>query len=277
MPASTGLFKGLSASRMGSALEASAPTTADSAHVLKDVPMVVSRQGTHATDPDSRDIHNIAPRKWSQEDQDKVDAQTKKKITKELVSTWMDRLQLISVITTFFAAIEAQLIGVVTPSGASVNDVSAIGKAAAVTLACSLVVHVFAAILSFIAAFFLVRFRLNEATSEELKIEHAPSPKASEYDLPRIFTSNPNLELVGPFRRGHPPTHLLERCHGIAMFLALVGFLMALLGVMCFVWASLPSSASVASTICVALCIVACIVAIFAKAEEPTLTAKSFC
>ncbi|KAF7792748.1 hypothetical protein EIP86_003846 [Pleurotus ostreatoroseus] len=215
----------------------------------------------------------------SQQDQDKYDAQTKKKVMKELISTWMDRLQLISVITTFFAAIEAQLLSVVTPDNK--DQVPGIGQAASVTLACSLVVHVFAAILSFIAAFFLVRFRLNEAAREELKVERVGNAKRSlspDFEtFPGIFSSNPHLEPVGPFRKGQPPTHLLERCHTISMFLALIGFILALVGVLCYVWYSLPFSAGVASSLCVGVCVTASLVAVFSKTVDPMPKNKFTC
>ncbi|THH21061.1 hypothetical protein EUX98_g8457 [Antrodiella citrinella] len=135
---------------------------------------------------------------WTQEDQDQTDAETRKKVMKELVQSWMDRLQLISVITTFFAATEAQLLGITTPGPDDPSE-SRIEQAANAVLAGSLVTHVFAAILSFFAAFFLVRYRLNEATRAERKVEEGLKPGevlTSEYHT--VFSSNP---------------HLLENCH----------------------------------------------------------------
>ena len=52
------------------------------------------------------------------------------------------RYSLVVVQTTFFAAIEAQLLGIVTPQDP--NGVPHIGRAAAATLSAALVVHVFA-------------------------------------------------------------------------------------------------------------------------------------
>lgn len=157
-----------------------------------------------------------------------------------------------------------------------------IAQAAATGLSSALVVHVFAgkalhppfrvpfrltttfsAIISFFAAFFLVRFRLHEATHEELKVELGGSPKSSAYDGSQVFSTNPHLEPVGPFRRGQPPTHLLDHCHTLSMMLTLVGFMLAVLGLMCLMWSSLPPSASVASTACMILCCLATLVAVF--------------
>ena len=98
----------------------------------------------------------------TQEDQDQTDADARKKAMKELVQSWMDRLQLISVIvsdatiarpvcsylaeslqTTFFAATEAQILGITTPSGDDMSQ-TRIEQTANAALAGALVTHVFA-------------------------------------------------------------------------------------------------------------------------------------
>ncbi len=117
--------------------------------------------------------------------------------------------------------------------------------------------------MSFIAAFFLVRFRLDEATHDEIKAELGESPKSSQYPDRPIFSTDPHLEQAGPFRRGSPPILLLENCHTICMLLSIVGFVLAMVGTMCYIWAQLPSSTSIFSTICVAMCCVASVGAIF--------------
>ncbi|TCD66744.1 hypothetical protein EIP91_000985 [Steccherinum ochraceum] len=196
------------------------------------------------------------PRAWTQEDQDLTDADTRKKAMKELVQSWMDRLQLISVITTFFAATEAQMLGITTPSEDDPSQ-TRIEETANAALAGALVTHVFAAILSFFAAFFLVRYRLNEATRAERKVEAglAKSQSSGATSHP-IFSTNPHLEPIGPFRRGHPPTHLLENCHTLCMWLAAVGFVLALAGVVCFTWALLPGSVSIFASTCMGVCLI---------------------
>ncbi|OBZ69901.1 hypothetical protein A0H81_10379 [Grifola frondosa] len=186
-------------------------------------------------------------RKWTQGDQDKTDEDARKKAMKELVQSWMDRLQLISVITTFFAAIEAQLLGITTPG--SPNGDSIIDQVANASLAGALVVHVFAGehySHSNTPAFFLIRYKLKTAKREEAKIESGAAPKGDSMHSAgsgsdgTIWSSNPHIEQVGPFRRGQPPTHLLDHCHSLCMWLAAVGFVFALVGVLCFAWARLP-------------------------------------
>ncbi|TFY50223.1 hypothetical protein EVG20_g11646, partial [Dentipellis fragilis] len=116
----------------------------------------------------------------TQQDQDKDDDTARKKALKELVQSWMDRLQLISLITTFFAATEAQLLGSTTPNPD--GPVSRTLIASNAGLVAALVLHVFAAIVSFLAAFYLIRYKVKEATVEELKAEGFPaaSPGAAE-------------------------------------------------------------------------------------------------
>lgn len=114
------------------------------------------------------------------------------------------------------------------------------------------------AITSFFAAFFLIRYRLREATRQELKIELA-DPLTE--DKP-IYSSNPHLETVGFFRKGQPPIMLLQNCHSLCMFLTGAGFILALAGVICFVWARLPIGVSIAGLACMTFCIFGAIVCV---------------
>ncbi|KAI0079236.1 hypothetical protein K474DRAFT_1659284 [Panus rudis PR-1116 ss-1] len=222
-------------------------------------------QGPKVTSPDQSASQ---PRRLTQEDQDAIDAEARRKAMKDLMQSWMDRLQLISLITTFFAATEAQLLGVTTPESQS-DSLSASEQVANAGLAGALVVHVFAAILSFFAAFFLVRYRLREATREELKVElgNTTEPDAQK----PIYSSNPHLETVGIFRRGHPPFHLLANCHALCMWLAAVGFVLALVGVMCFAWARMPHSVSIFASVCMGLCFCGGMTAVVASWRSTTL------
>ncbi|KAI9067105.1 hypothetical protein FKP32DRAFT_1588917 [Trametes sanguinea] len=105
----------------------------------------------------------------TQEDQDETDEKARRKAMSELVQSWMDRLQLISVITTFFAAMEAQLLGSTMPDDPTKDPPA--DQVANAALTGALVVHVFAAIISFLAAFFLIRYKLTVAKREERKVE----------------------------------------------------------------------------------------------------------
>ncbi|KAI0334966.1 hypothetical protein GY45DRAFT_1317414 [Cubamyces sp. BRFM 1775] len=217
-----------------------------------------------------------ASRKWTQMDQDVIDERARKKAMSELVQSWMDRLHLISVITTFFAAMEASLLGSAKPND-PVQD-PPVDQLANAALTGALVVHVFAAILSFLAAFFLIRYKLIVAKREERKVESGLADAARTSEVPSIaadsdalpiFSSDPHLEQVGPFRRGRPPTHLLDDCHSLCMWLAAVGFVLALVGVLAFAWAKLATSSGIFATICVVVCLASSVSAIFWQPASP--------
>ncbi len=212
---------------------------------------------------------------------------------KDLVQSWMDRLQLISVITTFFASVEAGMLQITTPS--SPDESSAWQSACNACILGALVMHINActrpivgnmkistdapllAFVSFLSAFFLIRFKLSEAKQEELKaegIEPAPSvhtkpgsvilnmaahhitgsptdPRpgpikmaASSSSSRGIWSANPHLVQVGPFQRT-PPVHLLSRMHSLCIASATVGFALMMGGIICFTWAMQPRSVSI--------------------------------
>jgi hypothetical protein len=136
-----------------------------------------------------------------------------------------------------------------------------------------------AAIISFLASFVLVRYKLKEAKKEELKaegaivasptsIKHRDVEKTADHNRRQspsrdsttgeiIYSCNPRLEQVGPFSSSkQPPTHLLSRCHSLCMFLAALGFILALMGILCYAWAVQPLSVAVFSSGVLALCLV---------------------
>ncbi|KAF5346139.1 hypothetical protein D9758_009980 [Tetrapyrgos nigripes] len=106
-------------------------------------------------------------------EQDEVDDEARQKAMKDLVQSWMDRLQLISLITTFLASVEAGLLQVT--NGGDDND-SIADQVANATLLSALVLHLHASFISFLASFFLVNFKVKEAKREEAKVEASGNP-----------------------------------------------------------------------------------------------------
>ena len=204
----------------------------------------------------------------------------------ELVGSWMDRLQQISIIvsqrsfdtismgmltdvgqTTFFAAMESQLVGSTLPVNPTRSTyVNQIANAA---LTGALIMHVFAAILSFLAAFFLIRYKLAVAKQQDVESGMAETRQSSmDPGMPKIFSSNPHLEQVGPFRRGEPPTHLLDHCHTLCMWLAMMGFVLSFAGLICFTWSRLAWSGAIFASGCVIVCFVLSLLAFFWPASS---------
>jgi len=224
-------------------------------------------------------------RQSTQKDQDAADNAARQQANKDLVQSWMDRLQLISVITTFFASTEASLLQTTSPNSGNSTITPALNAANAGIIG-ALIMHSFAAILSFLASFVLVRYRLIEAKQEELKAEGitgshivtSPTSTGSRpHDIEKpdinnhspvrdsttgepIYSCDPRLEQVGPFSLKQPPTGLLSRCHTLCIFLAAVGFVMALMGILCLAWAVQPLSVAAFSTGIMGFCMISAVV-----------------
>ncbi|KAF8622389.1 hypothetical protein AX15_007043 [Amanita polypyramis BW_CC] len=217
-------------------------------------------------------------RKRTQEEQNKVDDGKRRQAKKELIGSWMERLQLISVITTFFASAEAVLLDITTKDIAQQTRTEEATNAAFLG---ALVLHVFAAIVSFLGAFFLVNYRVHEAKKEEAKAEGevvietpvnifdaAAGPEIHTTNIfganpiavekaggALIWSSNPELVQVGPFH-GQPPADVLGRCHSLSVLLASLGFVLAMVGIGCFAWGRHARSASIFCTVWIAICVV---------------------
>lgn len=58
-----------------------------------------------------------------------------------------------------------------------------------------------------------------------------------------------------------PPVRLLSRCHNLSVTMALLGFVLALLGILTFAWTALPTSVSIFSSVCLAGCVAAVLMA----------------
>lgn len=153
------------------------------------------------------------------------------------------------------------------------------------------------AIISFLAAFVLVRYRLHEVKEEtgtlgDIQVTNSPASESARVEdgkshaegfahlrdevvtevngtpsdatskprsgasEQRILSSHPHLVQVGPLL-GEPPTHIIERCHALCVFLSAVGFILALMGITTFAWARFSRSVQVVATACTVFCTVA--------------------
>lgn len=116
--------------------------------------------------------------------------------------------------------------------------------------------------MSFLAAFFLVRYRLHEAAKQEVKLELGDKPGTPDSDVKTsVLMKNWHMEEVGPFGGGRPPIHLLKYLHTLCMWLSLLGFALALAGALCFTWEQLTISAGVFASICMGVSWAAALVA----------------
>ncbi|KAH9912517.1 uncharacterized protein B0H18DRAFT_1053505, partial [Fomitopsis serialis] len=211
------------------------------------------RDGGYAPEKESKPKRQMTQ---DREDQCQLNEKQRKAAENDIVQSWEARLQLISVITTFFASLEAQLLGSVTP--ARDQPTTRLQIAACTVLAGAFTVHLSAAILAFLASFLLIGYRVKEATEEEWQAEARPSlesGRSSNMLRGGLWTTSPHLEQCGPFRSASgPPTHLIQHCHTLCMWFSIIGFMLALAGGLCYAWARLPQSASIVASVSLGIC-----------------------
>jgi hypothetical protein len=148
----------------------------------------------------------------------------------------------------------------------------------------ALIVHVYASIISFLGAFLLIRYKLKEATREEMIVEgitmvNSPREGSTSNDVesmvhksvnystampilernkrnslypaePPIFSADPHIEQVGQFRSNESSQRLLSRTHALCVFLAAVGFILAIVGMLCHAWALQQRAVSIFVSTC---------------------------
>ncbi|KAI0359585.1 hypothetical protein OH77DRAFT_1472893 [Trametes cingulata] len=100
-----------------------------------------------------------------------------------VVQVWLDRLQTMAVVTTFFVSIDSMLYGYASaalpPDSAAWSSADLLKTA---TLGGAIILHVCASILAYLASFVLIRYRLDDAEEQVQVAEHpsnaSPSTKA---------------------------------------------------------------------------------------------------
>ena len=145
-----------------------------------------------------------------------------------------------------FTAIKDQLIGSTTADAPKID--SMIDTAANAALAGALVIHVFA------------------AKREERKFEAAMpngQGRVGTVSSSSVWSSISHFEQLGLFRCGQLPTLLLDHFHSPCLGMSAVRFVLAITGIMCFVWLRLLLSRSMFVSACCAACVVSGAAAIF--------------
>ncbi|KII95672.1 hypothetical protein PLICRDRAFT_225726 [Plicaturopsis crispa FD-325 SS-3] len=207
----------------------------------------------------------------------------------QLVQAWMDRLQVLSVLTTFFASMDGSLLALAIegpPTAATKGKSKAhYSEFANACISGALIFHIAAAVISFVASFILLHYRIKDAKtvhdppSDDDGTTRSPSTSFSggrpQPDDIKPLTAkspiptSPRLIRIEPmvfiektqafdwFKRSkapEPPLRLLTRCHTLCISLCGIGFVLAIVGVLAFSWTSLSKGVSAFSTVCVVLC-----------------------
>ncbi|KAG6382039.1 hypothetical protein JVT61DRAFT_673 [Boletus reticuloceps] len=188
----------------------------------------------------------------------------------------MQRLQVLTIVTTFLASMDGELFALTALNTQIGHSVSTTARELVYAcLAGALIFHICASILGYVASFALIRYRIVEVSGED----DTKVTKVGEILLFGLGTAQPRrlsqrivLEAVRPlhwllgllqrparFRflsvrssqvSSPPPLSLLTRCYYTTLCLTAAGFVLALTGILAYIWAGLRMSVGIFSTAC---------------------------
>ncbi|KAI6115921.1 hypothetical protein F5141DRAFT_1212520 [Pisolithus sp. B1] len=194
----------------------------------------------------------------------------------ELLIAWMDRLQTLTVVTTFLVSVDSQMFSLTTENNLSRDTSPASQQLVYACLSGASVFHLCAVITAYIASFALIRYRIVDASAADVQhgvgsrkispwgtriLGTEPSPK--KIVLERI---HPRECVMGLFRDPKsnrntgissssfpPPLSLLKRCYYTTLCQTAVGFILALTGILSYSWAGLSVQVGGFSTVCLGI------------------------
>ncbi|GBE80748.1 predicted protein [Sparassis crispa] len=192
-----------------------------------------------------------------------------------VVHLWTTRLALVSGITTFFVSMDSLLFSLSSVvTHVQDEEWSAVDKLTTACFAGALILHICSAIISFMGSFALVRLQLLDADQQEVEAGIPPEKalplefselgrlwKATFDDVySRVAFHRPlarrcsNESLLDP----GPPVELLACCSALAVVMTGVGFILAVVGILTYVWTVTPLSIGIFTSACFGGCILTC-------------------
>ncbi|KAG1900972.1 uncharacterized protein F5891DRAFT_1188069 [Suillus fuscotomentosus] len=193
-----------------------------------------------------------------------------------LVAVWMQRLQMLTLITTFLASIDGDLFVLTSTSSQTTLD------AQEFIYACftgALVFHICAAILGYVASFALIQYQIGDVAPSDTK-----NTEVGEFSNPGLYQpeimhgTQRMLITIPPFdgllqtplnsgiqvrsRTSIPPLDLLTRCYFTTLALGSVGFILVLLGIAGYAWVILRQVVGIFTVVCLGVSIVASVWAV---------------
>ncbi|KAG2109367.1 uncharacterized protein F5147DRAFT_156054 [Suillus discolor] len=193
------------------------------------------------------------------------DVQTPTEDDSTIVAAWMQRIQTLTLITTFLASIDGELFTLTSVS--SQVTVNASLDSQELVYACltgALVFHVCASILGYIASFLLVRYQTVDTippTDILGKLPDTGSPHENVNGKQLLLKAIPPLYIVQSLlqipsgvrfqsRTSTPPLDLLTRCYFTILVLSGAGFILALLGIATYAWFGLKRVVGIFTIAC---------------------------
>ncbi|KAG0703310.1 hypothetical protein DFH29DRAFT_449160 [Suillus ampliporus] len=198
-----------------------------------------------------------------------------------LVAAWMQRIQVLTVVTTFLASIDGELFSLTTSQ--SQVTVNASLRSQEIVYACftgALVFHVCASILGYVASFALIRYEIVDADpsgkkKEELDELSGPGlhHHESSHGKQLVLSPIPPFRIVKTLlqmpkglqvqsRTSTAPLDLLTRCYFTTLALSGAGFILALLGIATYAWFGLQHVVGIFTTACIGVSFLASIWAV---------------
>jgi len=213
------------------------------AQVQYNTPQVLENDGIAGTSDDKgKSVTGNMPSSSSGDD-DKTDANS------DLLVAWMQRLQFLTILTAFLASMDGELFSLSalnTQIGVTMS--TAAREVVYACLAGALTFHICATILGYVASFVLIRYRIIE---DDTKLRRVVCEPVRPLDWLVTFLQRPErLFLSVSRRRSLPPLSLLTRCYYTTLFFTATGFVLAVTGILVYMWAGLSMSVGIFATVC---------------------------
>ncbi|KAG2347560.1 hypothetical protein BDR05DRAFT_668912 [Suillus weaverae] len=208
------------------------------------------------------------------------DAKTTTAENSALVAAWMQRLQTLTLITTFLVSVDGELFTLTSKSSPVSLDATSVEPAELVysCLSGALIFHTCSAILGYAASFTLVRYEFVDAV-------HPSDTKTGEisnaglhhhegtHEKHLLLTAIPPLYAVQSLlqipsrlrfqsRSSTPPVDLLTRCYFTILTLSGAGFILALLGIATYAWYGLQRVVGIFTMACLGVSLLSCVWAV---------------
>ncbi|KAG1817987.1 uncharacterized protein BJ212DRAFT_1348088 [Suillus subaureus] len=223
------------------------------------------------------------------------DAQTTTGDDSALVAAWMQRLQTLTVITTFLASIDGELFTLTsTPSQVTLNASKGSVELVYACFTGALVFHVCSceyrdgrgsvrhlqlalAILGYAASFALIRYQIVDAETPPVATDELGKRSSTCQEnihgkqlllraTPPLYAVQSLLQLPSGFRlqsrTSSPPLDLLTRCYFTILALSGAGFLLALLGIATYAWFGLQRVVGIFTIACLGASLLSCLWAV---------------
>ncbi|KAH0829082.1 hypothetical protein J3R83DRAFT_2543 [Lanmaoa asiatica] len=186
------------------------------------------------------DGRNLPPSNFANDDEARANS--------DLLTAWTQRLQALTVVTTFLASMDGQLFSLTALN-------TQIGLPAATTsrelvyacLSGALVFHICACILGYVASFALIRYRIIDAIDEDEAKVGGISSGLGAGSTERLSCLPVSRSPRSP---PPPPLSLLTHCYYTTLCLTAFGFILALIGILAYAWVGLPTPVGISTTIC---------------------------